>query len=134
MIFLERYCPTIWYIWQQEILEMACTDYFIYSPHVPVFRDDEDVLILEPYRVSVISSPAVNQSRMGTSIKIKKNSAKEKGSSSKKNKKSVSKVDIDQVMMSRLSKVLFFAWKQGHRRLVLGAWGCGEFGNDPLVF
>lgn len=33
------------------------TDYVIYSPDVPVFRDDDGNLLDEPYAVSVITSP-----------------------------------------------------------------------------
>ncbi|WP_052744718.1 TIGR02452 family protein [Micromonospora sp. HK10] len=30
-------------------------------------------------------------------------------------------------------RVLAVAAAHGHRRLVLGAWGCGVFGNDPAT-
>ncbi len=36
------------------------TDHMIYSPDVPVFRDDDDVLLEEPDPVSFITAPAVN--------------------------------------------------------------------------
>ncbi len=39
----------------------ACyTDYMIYSPRVPVFRDDAGALLDEPYETTFITSPAVN--------------------------------------------------------------------------
>lgn len=34
-------------------------------------------------------------------------------------------------MMARIDKLLAIAVVHGYRRLVLGAWGCGVFGNDP---
>jgi uncharacterized protein (TIGR02452 family) len=33
----------------------------------------------------------------------------------------------------RAGHVLAVAAAQGHRTLLLGAWGCGVFGNDPRV-
>ena len=36
------------------------SDYVIYSPHVPVIRDDDGVLLEAPYRCAIITSPAVH--------------------------------------------------------------------------
>jgi uncharacterized protein (TIGR02452 family) len=37
------------------------------------------------------------------------------------------------VLAARAGRVLAVAAAHGHRRLVLGAWGCGVFRNDPAV-
>lgn len=37
------------------------------------------------------------------------------------------------VLAARVDRVLAAAAAHGHRKLVLGAWGCGVFGNDPAV-
>ena len=37
------------------------------------------------------------------------------------------------VLAARVDRVLAVAAAHGHRKLVLGAWGCGVFGNDPAV-
>ena len=34
-------------------------------------------------------------------------------------------------MKRRIEKVLAIALKHGHQSIVLGAWGCGVFQNDP---
>lgn len=85
--------------------------YVIYSPDVVVFRDDNGELLDKPYTCSILTSPAVhanavNRYRLGREGQIK------------------------EVMWERILKVLGVAHQHGHDALVLGAWGCGAFGND----
>jgi uncharacterized protein (TIGR02452 family) len=40
---------------------------------------------------------------------------------------------VPAVVRARCARVLEVAAAHGHRRLVLGAWGCGVFGNDSTV-
>src|SRR5262245_61320885 len=42
------------------------TDHMIYSPDVPVFRDDADALLDRPYPVSFVTAPAVNVGALRT--------------------------------------------------------------------
>ena len=88
------------------------TNHVIYSPSVPVFRDDDDQLLSQPYRVSIITSPAVNA-----------------GAVRKNEPSNVAK--IQPAMQTRIRSVLAVARDHGHDSLVLGAWGCGVFRNDP---
>jgi uncharacterized protein (TIGR02452 family) len=87
------------------------TTWVIYSPDVPVFRLDEGQLLDEPYFCSFLTSPAVNvgalrhRDRRGDEIR--------------------------RVMQERIERVLAVAALHGHEVLVLGAWGCGVFQNDP---
>jgi uncharacterized protein (TIGR02452 family) len=39
--------------------------------------------------------------------------------------------EITNAMRERIDRVLSVAVKHGHDALVLGAWGCGVFRNDP---
>jgi uncharacterized protein (TIGR02452 family) len=88
------------------------TDHMIYSPRVPVFRDDDDHLIEEPWSVAMITAPAVNAGAVR---------ANEPDSVPR----------IAETMNGRIASVLGLAAHHGHDSLVLGAWGCGVFANDP---
>ena len=82
------------------------SDAMIFSPAVPVFRDDGGSLHA-PYRVSVISAPAVDRSFCA----------------------GVPEWQIQQTMHNRARKILTVAVNNGVNHLVLGAWGCGIFGH-----
>lgn len=86
------------------------SDHMLYSPNVCVFRDHHCVLTDKPFMTSVITVPAVN--RRGAAIFAS-------------NKK------IEQAMTGRIRILLAAAAKHGHKNIVLGAWGCGAFGNKP---
>lgn len=88
------------------------THHMIYSPRVPVFRDDDDQLLAEPYLASMLTAPACNAGAM------RKNAPKRGGS-------------LAEVMAERIERLLAVAALHGHETLVLGAWGCGVFRNDP---
>lgn len=88
------------------------TDHIIYSPSVPVFRDDRAHLLSDPFVVSIITSPAVNAHAL-----------------SKREPSRVSEIRL--TMEKRIRSVLAIARKHGHNSIVLGAWGCGVFGNNP---
>jgi uncharacterized protein (TIGR02452 family) len=86
------------------------SDRIIYSPGVPVFRDDAGGLLERPYRVAFITSPAPNLSAITEPDQ---------------------RAEVPEILLRRAGKVLAVARLHGHRRLVLGAWGCGVFGNEP---
>lgn len=100
------------YQFHRQQRNLLYSDYMIYSPAVPVFRDDEGVLLEEPYPCAFITSPAVN-----------------KGALRKNSPRLLSKVLP--TMEERTEKVLRVAAYHQHDALVLGAWGCGVFANDP---
>lgn len=84
------------------------TDYAIYSPDVPVFRNDDGSLLDRPYTVGMITCPAVNAGTMAPDRSA----------------------EIGQAMWGRILKVLAIGINHAHDSIVLGAWGCGAFGND----
>ncbi|GAA2586192.1 TIGR02452 family protein [Actinomadura fulvescens] len=90
--------------------DLLYSDHMIYSPAVPVFRDDAGRLLEEPYDVAFLTSPAPNRGAIRDEARAAR---------------------IPEVLRLRARKVLAAAVGHGHRRLVLGAWGCGVFRNDP---
>ena len=102
------------YAHHRRIKNGAYSDRMIYSPGCPVFRDDSGTLLDAPYLVDFVTSPAPNAGAMG----------KRRGRSSER---------ITAILRQRASKVLALACSMGCDALVLGAWGCGVFRNDPNV-
>jgi len=88
------------------------TDHLIYAPDVPFFRDDGLQLLEAPCLVSVITAPAPNA---GEVLSRDPHAGPQ----------------VQAALAARAGKVLSVAAQQGHRTLVLGAWGCGVFRNDP---
>lgn len=99
------------YSYHRGRLDPFYSDYVIYSPNVTVIRDDTGELLEAPYSCAVITSPAVHATG------VRRHTPALTG-------------EIGSIMWNRILKVLAVADKHGHRELVLGAWGCGAFGND----
>lgn len=82
------------------------SDWAIYSPDVPVFRRDDGTAVDVPWRLSFVTcaapyTPEVGQPQAGD------------------------------LLQKRIYRVLDIARSYGYSALVLGAWGCGAFENDP---
>ncbi|MCX4766879.1 TIGR02452 family protein [Streptomyces sp. NBC_01275] len=88
------------------------TDRVIHSPAVPVFRDDRGRLLDEPYTAGFLTAAAPNA---GVVLRTAPERAAE----------------LPRALAVRAERVLETAAAHGYRRLVLGAWGCGVFRNDP---
>jgi uncharacterized protein (TIGR02452 family) len=89
-------------------------DLVIYSPLVPFFRNDEGVLLEQPALASVITAPAPNAGA------VLQNEPQNAGA-------------IEPALRRRAELVLTIARAHGIERLILGAWGCGVFRNDPKL-
>lgn len=105
--FFEEY-----YQFHRSIKTMLYTDTMIYSPNVPIFKNDEGEYLDQPKKVSILTSAAVNA---GVVKRQERNKIDE----------------IIPVMYQRIEKVLAIAHQKEYKYLVLGAWGCGVFQNEP---
>ncbi len=90
----------------------AYLDDMIYSPRVPVFRNDDYGYLDEAWPLSIVTAPAVNRGA------VARNEPDRLG-------------ELEQIMLNRIALLLRLARHHGHSTLVLGAWGCGVFANRP---
>lgn len=82
------------------------TDWAILSPDVPVFRSDDGTPLDAHWPLSVITCAAPYAPGVGQPL-------------------------ASDLLQQRIARVLDIARAHGYTALVLGAWGCGAFGNDP---
>ena len=81
----------------------------IYSSNIMFFRDKHGTRV-NPFTADVITAAAPNNSNG-----------------------ELKQSDVYHVVRSRVSKILDITTKHGRKTLILGAWGCGVFKNDPVV-
>lgn len=89
----------------------AQTDTILFSPNTAVIRNPDLSLREDPFPVSVMTVSAPIASRMEPE----------------------ELPDLEDILARRIRGMLRAAIAEGYTRLVLGAWGCGNFGNDPAV-
>ena len=82
------------------------SDWVITSPDVPVFRSDDGTDLDHPWLLSFLSSAAPYAPSIG-------------------------QPESGDLLLRRIHRVLAIANAFSYHTLVLGAWGCGAFGNDP---
>ena len=100
------------YVQAKTSKEPLYTHDVIYSPNVPVIRDEWSGDLLErPWPLSFVTAAAPNA---GVA-----------------RKRGVSEQEIRATLEARAERVLRVAAAHGHDAIVLGAWGCGVFQNDP---
>ncbi|MGE7951244.1 TIGR02452 family protein [Lysinibacillus xylanilyticus] len=91
---------------------MMYTNHVIYSPDVVFFRDERFTLMKQLVTASVLTLPAVNYGQvvlMGEDCE-----------------------EAERVMKDRMRLALAIFAQKGAKHLILGAYGCGVFRNDPV--
>ena len=81
---------------------------------MPIIKDEAGEPLDAPTLASMITAPAVN-----TGVVLRQEPANIEW--------------IEPVLKRRMEMVLALCLKHNHKTLVLGAWGCGVFQNDPAV-
>jgi uncharacterized protein (TIGR02452 family) len=94
--------------------DLRYSDRVIYCPEVPVFRDADGTLLEEAYGLSFLVAAAPN---LGAILAQQPDLAG----------------TVPAALNRRAERVLRVAAAHGHRRIVLGAWGCGVFRNPPEI-
>ena len=101
-----------YYTYHRKLGTCLYSDHMIYSPAVPIIKDEGGQELDEPVCITIITSPAVNA---GVVRRNEENNADK----------------IVPRMRVRTEKLLALCQNKKHTTLVLGAWGCGVFQNDP---
>lgn len=94
--------------------ELTYSDRVIYAPRVPVIRAGSDHLLPAPPLVAFLTAAAPNRTAIAR-------------------EQPALLAGIPNILHRRATRVLDVAAQHGHTTLVLGAWGCGVFGNDPTT-
>lgn len=112
LISLENENARKYYDHHRKQNSALSSDYMIISPEVEVFRNSDYTLSANPFIVSVLTcaAPIVTAG-------IKKMDSKE----------------YETILYHRILGMLCLAKALDYESLILGAWGCGAFGNDAEV-
>ncbi|MCL1913527.1 MAG: TIGR02452 family protein [Eubacteriaceae bacterium] len=100
-----------YYTTNRTFKSMVYTDTAIWSPDVVFFRNEAGDLLAKPAKASVLTLPAVNMGQViqkGENIRM-----------------------ADEAMRRRMKIALAIFAKKNAKCIVLGAYGCGVFRNNP---
>lgn len=112
LMSLESEAAAEYYHLHERYNSWLSTDSMILSPKVEIIRDGEARLLSESCVVSVLTCAAPIARR---------------------NFGEVCDEELKEILYRRIKGMLCVAAANRYSKLVLGAWGCGAFGNDPIV-
>ncbi len=110
LMSLESEAARPYYEAHRALGSALASDAMLFTPEVEIIRGDDGCLLAETAVVSVLTCavPAVSLGRA-----------------------ELSREELSRLLRDRIRGMLSVAADRGCDALVLGAWGCGAFGNDP---
>ena len=101
-----------YYDYNKKLHSKMGSDALMITPQVEIIRDENGELLDETVVVSVVTcaAPMVSYGKEG-----------------------MTDAEYEQMMLDRITGMLKCVAYRGYKNLVLGAWGCGAFGNDAAV-
>ncbi len=112
LLSLESEEAKRYYDYNNELHTHLGSDGVMISPKVCVVRNEAGEVLDEPYGISVLSC-AAPMVRMGLEGKTQE--------------------EYEDLLLNRIEGMLRCAASMGYQNLILGAFGCGVFGNDAAV-
>ncbi|MCD8286939.1 MAG: TIGR02452 family protein [Clostridia bacterium] len=112
LLSLESGAAQEYYAYNKSVQGRLGTDAIIYSPCVDVIKDNKAELLASPFTVSVISCSAP-MIRFGLEGRTPQ--------------------EYEDMLFGRIQGILLVAAENKKSRLILGAFGCGIFGNDAAL-
>lgn len=112
LLSLESSEAQPYYDYNRSLNTFMGSDAMIFTPTVEIIRDDKGALLEKTRIVSVLTcaAPMITQGKEGLTEEVYR-----------------------QMLLTRITGMLKCAAAFGYKVLVLGAWGCGAFGNDAAV-
>lgn len=112
LLSLESEHAAEYYAYNRKLDSYMGSDAMMFTPEVEIIRDENGNLLEETVIVAVLTcaAPMITQGREG-----------------------MSEDEYQDMFYNRIMGMLKCAAYFGYKNLVLGAWGCGAFGNDAHV-
>ena len=112
LVSLESDTARPYYAYNASLNTLMGSDAIILSPTVEIIKDEHGQLLNEPVTVAVLTcaAPMITEGLEG-----------------------MTEQQYREMFYRRISFMLRCAASWGYRELILGAWGCGAFGNDSAV-
>ena len=106
---LESMQARRFYNYNWKLMSNLGSDAVIITPRVEIIRDDDNELLEESVVAAVMTCAAPNVSEGLAGM---------------------TQEEYEELIYRRIMRMLLVAASRGYKNLVLGAWGCGAFGND----
>lgn len=119
---LSQARPDVRFFYDDHVAQQSplARDHILVSPDVPFFRDEDLALLEAPFVATVLTAAAPDLNWLSAATR--------------EGVEPLTRYDeLPAVFRRRARMVLYAAARAGCDAVVVGPWGCGAFGNDPVV-